>query len=49
MVNVKIYKSKGKWARKMAKIIPKEQTIIYTKMLVEALTNQKVERIEYEN
>ena len=47
-MKVMITKSKGKWAKQMAKIIPRWQTEIYTKMLVEALTNQKITEIKWE-
>ena len=47
-MKILITKSKGKWARKMAEIIPREVTEIYTKMLVEELTNQKVTEMRWE-
>jgi hypothetical protein len=47
-MKILITKSKGKWAKQMAQVIPKEVTEIYTKMLVEALTNQKVTEMKWE-
>lgn len=48
MVKVLITESKSKWGKEITRIIPRVQTEIYTKMLVEALTNQKVSEIKWD-
>lgn len=42
MLKIKLVKSKGKWSKRMDKIIPHKLSCIYTKMLFEGLTNQTV-------
>ena len=42
-MKVKITPSKTKWGKKMEKSIPKEALEFYTKILIESITNKKVE------